>query len=122
MDIRRSRLLFAYPHCPPRGPGTSALDGEEINAIKLQWRTCTSHAEDVVSVFRDWEPEYFRTVNPETSCSIWLAGMVLIVQIIFGGEMDGRETSRLLGSLDVLTLSLEQLAQWWQLCHAMLGQ
>ena len=36
--------------------------------------------------------------------------------------MDDREISRLLTSLDVLTLSLEQLAQWWQLCHAMLGQ
>jgi hypothetical protein len=122
MDIYRSRLLLEFPHCPPRCPGTAALDEEVINEIKLQWRTCTSHAEDVVNIFRDWAPEYFRVVNPETSCSVWLAGMVLIVQIIFGGEMDDREVSRLLSSLDVLTLSLEQLAQWWQLCHAMLGQ
>jgi hypothetical protein len=76
----------------------------------------------VVKVLRDWDAEYFRTVNPETSCSIWLAAMVLLVQTMIGEEMDSQDRSRLLSSLDVLTLSLEQFSQWWQFCHSMLGK
>jgi hypothetical protein len=122
MSTCRSRLLSAFPHCPPYNPVTSVLDDETIMSIKLQMRTCTSHAEDIVHIFRDWIPEYFSTVNPETSSSIWIAGVVLIMQIIISGEMDSRERSRLLSSLDILTLSLEQFARWWQVCRAMLGQ
>lgn len=121
MNICRSRLLLDFPHCPPHSPYTSVVNDEVIKSIKLQWRICTSHAEEVVNIFRGWGTEYFLTVNPETSCSIWIAAVVLIVQIIIDGEMDDQEISRLLSSLDVLTLSLEQLGQWWHLCHAMLG-
>ena len=48
--------------------------------------------------------------------------MVLIVQAIIGGEIETGERSRLMSSLDVLTLSLEQLAQWWQFCNSMVGE
>ncbi|KAI5456860.1 fungal-specific transcription factor domain-containing protein [Mariannaea sp. PMI_226] len=115
-----SRLLLEYPHCPPRNPDSVPLDDEAVKSIKLQWTTCTSHAEAVVGVLRDWDAEYFRTVNPETSCAIWLAAMVLIVQTMIGEEMDSQDRTRLLGSVDILALSLEQFAQWWHFCHAML--
>ncbi|OBT63479.1 hypothetical protein VE03_08093 [Pseudogymnoascus sp. 23342-1-I1] len=114
-------IMFHTAHLiinePVRTLGTEQahiITGDSLSC----WQSSITYAEDLAGVFHHWESEYFAVADPVISCAIWHAHCGLTIhKMSFTDDGNSEVATRIDNALDLLSISLENFARWWQIAR-----
>jgi hypothetical protein len=107
---------------PVRTLGTEQAHRITGNSLSC-WQSSITYAEDLAGVFHHWESEYFAVADPVISCAIWHAHCGLTIhKMSFTDDGNSEVATRIDNALDLLSISLENFARWWQIARILQGE
>lgn len=117
----RTRILVSLPS-PIKEQFCSDQDRSFDEIANQNWQVCVGYAQEIVDVFRHWNPSYFECADPMISSAVWLTCCILSLQIM-NTSMKATESMqpRLESALDLLSMALKRFSIHWCNADMLLG-